>query len=62
MISFMVTLMQGVVDPDPCGSAVFLPFGSWIRIRIRINVQIQRLKIEPWRFVDAHKRLRIEGL
>ncbi len=34
-------------------------FGSWIRIRINririhIKAKIQRLKIEPWRAVDAH--------
>ncbi len=44
-----------------------ISFGSWIRIRmrvkgwirIRIKVKIEkleRLRIEPWRVVDAHNR------
>jgi hypothetical protein len=53
-----------VAVPDQHRSALFLEAGSgfkksWIRIRIRIKDRIQklkRLKIEPWRAVDAHKR------
>jgi hypothetical protein len=56
---------------------IHIVFGSWIWIRIRVNsieVKIQelsRLKMEPWRAVDAQNggrmrsrirnRIRIEG-
>ncbi len=34
---------------------ICIVLGSWIRIRIRVKIQeLKRLKIEPWRAVDAH--------
>jgi hypothetical protein len=34
---------------------VCIIFGSWIRIRIKVKIQeLQRLKMEPWKTVDAH--------